>query len=183
MKIITWNVNNRVGMVSQQVQALGQREPDVVALQDVNRNAVIRYLEAFRLIGLSHVMHTLARQSQAVPTGVLIASRYPLSLLPDMPESVLWDQGVCSPDREKVRQHWTRRTLFALLYSPFGEIEVANVYITPSSWICSQASTRHLPSRQLGLVCCAAISIRHSMSKQTGRSSPGAFIRDKGSTF
>jgi len=199
MKIITWNVNNRVGTVSQQVQALAQREPDVVALQDVNLNAVTRYLEAFRLIGLSHAMHTLARQSQAVPTGVLIASRSPLSPLPDIPESVLWSQGVCSPDREKVRQHWTRRTLFALLHSPFGEIEVANVYITPanhkepnargerrlypSSWICSQVSTRHLPSRQLGLVCCAAISIRHSMSKQTGRSSPGAFKRDKGSTF
>jgi endonuclease/exonuclease/phosphatase family metal-dependent hydrolase len=36
MKVITWNVNNRVGTVSQQVQELGQREPDVVALQDVN---------------------------------------------------------------------------------------------------------------------------------------------------
>ncbi len=125
MKIITWNVNNRVGTVSQQVQALAQREPDVVALQDVNLNAVTPYLEAFHLIGLSHAMHTLARQSHAIPTGVLIASCSPLSPLPDIPESVLWSQGVCSPDREKVRQHWTRRTLFALLHSPFGEIEVA----------------------------------------------------------
>jgi exonuclease III len=133
MKIITWNVNNRVGTVTQQVQALGQREPDVVALQDVNLNAVTRYLEAFRLIGLTHAMQTLSRQPQAVPTGVLIASRYPLSLLPDMPESVLWSQGFCSPDREKVLQHWTRRTLFALLQSPWGEIEVANVYITPAN--------------------------------------------------
>jgi exonuclease III len=133
MKIITWNVNNRVGTVSQQVQALGQREPDVVMLQDVNRNAVTRYLEAFRLIGLSHVMQTLARQPQAVPTGVLIASRSLLSPLPDMPESILWSQGLCSPDREKVRQHWARRTLFALLHSPWGEIEVANVYITPAN--------------------------------------------------
>src|SRR5947209_9899920 len=133
MKIITWNVNNRVGTVSQQVQALGQREPDVVMLQDVNRNAVTRYLEAFRLLGLSHAIHTLARQPQAVLTGVLIASRSPLSPLPDLPESVLWSQGFCSPDREKVRQHWTRRTLFALLHSPWGEIEVANVYITPAN--------------------------------------------------
>lgn len=133
MKVITWNVNNRVGTVSQQVQALGQREPDVVALQDVNRNAVIRYVEAFRLIGLSHAMHTLSRQSQTVPTGVLITSRYPLSLLPNIPESDLWSQGVSSPDREKVLQHWARRTLFALLHSPWGEIEVANVYITPAN--------------------------------------------------
>ncbi len=43
MKVITWNVNNRLGVVSQQVQVLGQREPDVVTLQDVNGNAVSRY--------------------------------------------------------------------------------------------------------------------------------------------
>src|SRR5260370_13268474 len=133
MKIITWNVNNRVGTVSQQVQALGQREPDVVMLQDVNRNAVTRYLEAFRLIGLSHAMQTLARQPQAVPTGVLIASRSLLSPLSDMPESVLWSEGFCSPDREKVRQHWARRTLFALLHSSWREIAVANVYITTAN--------------------------------------------------
>lgn len=40
MKALTWNVNKRVGNVAQQVQALEQREPDVVALQDVNLNAV-----------------------------------------------------------------------------------------------------------------------------------------------
>jgi exonuclease III len=133
MKVITWNVNNRVGTVSQQVQELGQREPDVVALQDVNYNAVAYYIEAFRRIGLPHILHTLERQPQAVPTGVLLASRFPLSLLPDGPESILWSQGTCSPDHEKLRQHWSRRTLFALLHSPWGEIELENVYITPAN--------------------------------------------------
>lgn len=37
MKVITWNVNNRYGVVSQQVQALEAREPHVVALRDVYR--------------------------------------------------------------------------------------------------------------------------------------------------
>ena len=86
MKVVTWNVNNRVGTVLQQVQELGQREPDVVALQDVNGNAVARYIEAFRCVGLPHILHTLERQTQAVPTGVLLASRFPLSLLPEHPE-------------------------------------------------------------------------------------------------
>ena len=133
MKIITWNVNNRVGTVAHQVQELGQREPDVVALQDVNRNAVEGYTEAFRSIGLPHLLGTLDRQTQAVPTGVLLASRFPLSLLPDVPESLLWSQGCSTPDREKLRQHWGRRTLFALLHRPWGEIELANVYITPAN--------------------------------------------------
>src|SRR5260370_13351122 len=108
MKVITWNVNNRLGTVAQQVQALGEREPDVIALQDVNGNAVSRYVEAFHFIGLPHVLHTLARQPQAVPTGVLLASRFALSLLPEIPDSVLWSQGFYTPDREKLRQHWNR---------------------------------------------------------------------------
>jgi hypothetical protein len=33
MKVVTWNVNNRVGTVSQQVQELGQREPEVQLLE------------------------------------------------------------------------------------------------------------------------------------------------------
>ena len=59
MKVITWNVNNRVGVVSQQVQVLGQREPDVVALQDVNGNAISRYIEAFRLIDRTQYFHCM----------------------------------------------------------------------------------------------------------------------------
>lgn len=62
IKVITWNVNNRVGLVSRPVQELGQREPDIVARHDVNYNAVTRYSEAFRCIGLPHVLHTLERQ-------------------------------------------------------------------------------------------------------------------------
>ena len=73
---------------------LGQREPDVVALQDVNCNAVARYIEAFRRIGLSHVLHTLERQPQAVPTGVLLASRFPLSLLPDHARECPLEPGI-----------------------------------------------------------------------------------------
>ena len=41
----------------------------------------------------------------AAQAGVLLASRFPLSLLPDVPDSVLWSQGHYTPDREKLRQH------------------------------------------------------------------------------
>ena len=131
MKVITWNVNNRVGTALQQIQALGECEPDVVALQDVNLNAVTRYIDEFCRIGLTHILHTLSRQ--AIPTGVLLASRFPVSLLPDRQESAFWGQQCFSPDREKLRQHWSRRTLFALLHSPWGDIELTNVYITPAN--------------------------------------------------
>lgn len=41
MKVITWNINNRLGVVSQQVQVLGQHKPDLVALQDINGNVLV----------------------------------------------------------------------------------------------------------------------------------------------
>ncbi len=157
MKMITWNVNNRLGVVSQQVQLLGQHEPDVVALQDVNCNAVSKYIDAFRMIGLPYVLHTRERQRKAVPTGVLLASRFPLSLLPDVPEGVLWSQGNYTPDQEKLRHHWTRRTLFALLYSPWGEIEVANVYITPSNHFEKDANGDRKLYPYLKLDLCAGV--------------------------
>jgi len=59
MKVITWNINNRVGAVSCQLRTLRERELDVVALQDVNRNAVPQYIDAFRRLGLAHALHTL----------------------------------------------------------------------------------------------------------------------------
>ena len=151
MKVATWNVNNRVGTVSQQVQEPGQSESDVVALQDVNYNVVACYIEAFRCIGLPHVLHTLERQPQAVPTGALLTSRFPLWLLPNLPEGTLWSQGCNTPDREKLRQHWARRTLFALLHCPWGEIELANVYIT---------SANHYEKDGMACVNC----IRYSLS-------------------
>jgi exonuclease III len=157
MKVITWNVNNRLGLASQQVQVLGQHEPDVVALQDVNGKAVSRYIETFRMIGLPHVLRTSERQHKAVPTGVLLASRFPLTLLPDVPESDLWSQGNYTPDREKLRQHWTRRTLFALLDSPWGAIEVANVYITPGNHFEKDANGSRKLYPYLKLDLCAGI--------------------------
>ncbi len=157
MKMITWNVNNRLGVVSQQVQVLGQHEPDVVALQDVNGNAVSRYIDTFRMIGLPHVLHTRDRQHKAVPTGVLLASRFPLTLLPDLPESVLWSQGPYTPDREILRQHWRRRTLFSLLDSPWGAIEVANVYITPANHFEKDANGARKLYPYLKLDLCADV--------------------------
>ncbi len=88
---------------------------------------------------------------------MLLASRFPLSLLPDVPDSVLWSQGNYAPDREKLRLHWTRRTLFALLYSPWGEIEVAYVYITPANHFEKDANGGRKLYPYLKLDLCAGV--------------------------
>src|SRR5690348_16804521 len=159
MKVITWNVNNRLGVVSQQVQVLGQHEPDVVALQDVNGNAVSRYIDAFRMIGLPYVLHTRERQHKAVPTGVLLASRFPLSLLQMCLRVSSGVKGTSHPiarncgsigQGARSSRCWTVpgetskwRTFISLqpIISKGMPMEVESS-IRISSWICVPASTR-----------------------------------------
>jgi hypothetical protein len=60
MKVITWNVNNRLGVVSQQVQLLGQHEPDVVALQDVTLRRDWKARGFFRLSSVCGMLRNAA---------------------------------------------------------------------------------------------------------------------------
>src|SRR5579859_2932863 len=133
LKLISWNVNNRTTRVNEQVEALGNQEPDIVALQDVNINSVSRYEMEFTHRGLPHVVHTFEANPESNPTGVLIASRFALNRLPSEPPSVLWPKGVCSPDPDKVIRHWIKRTLFVTVQGTWGEIDLYNSYITPGS--------------------------------------------------
>jgi exonuclease III len=66
-------------------------------------------------------------------------------------------KGPTHPDYEKLRQHWTRRTLFALLDSPWGEMEVANVYITPGNHFERDANGGRKRYPYLKLDLCAGI--------------------------
>lgn len=131
MKLISWNVNARVKAVPEQVKELSYREPHVVALQDVRVTALAEYKQAFARIGLRHIIHTFQENAEKVPTGVLIASCFEMSQIPNLPPSALWSKGLLLPDSEKIDKHWTKRTLFITLQSPLGEIDLYNVYITP----------------------------------------------------
>jgi exonuclease III len=143
MKLISWNVNARKNDVAKQVIALSQQEPHVVALQDVRITALAQYEHAFAEIGLCHILHTFQNISdEPAPTGVLIASRFELERLPLLPSSVLWPEGYQSPDPEKMMKHWTRRTLFVTLRSPWGKIDLYNTYITPG---CHMENTPDTP--------------------------------------
>jgi exonuclease III len=131
MKLISWNVNARVKAVPEQVKALSYQEPHIVALQDVRITAIAEYKQAFARIGLCHIIHTFQETSEKVPTGVLIASCFEMSQLPNLPPSILWSKGLLASDSKKIDRHWTKRTLFVTVQSPLGEIDLYNVYITP----------------------------------------------------
>jgi exonuclease III len=90
VRLITWNVARRVQALAAQAAALGEREPDVVALQEVTARTLPLWEAALATLGLAHVACTLLDAEPArVPagrrrTGVLLAARAPLDPRPGL---------------------------------------------------------------------------------------------------
>ena len=123
MRLICWNVNKRVrDGLRRQVEALREREPDVVGLQEITPTTSDPWLAALAEIGLPYGASSLdlvpaARVARRpARSGVLLASRWPLRVLP------IWDTGVPFPERQ----------LSGRLATPHGDVEVHTVHI-PSS--------------------------------------------------
>jgi exodeoxyribonuclease-3 len=81
VRLITWNVARRVEALAGQAAALGQRAPDVVALQEVTARTLPLWEAALGVLGLPAVACTLhdAEPARAPAnrrrTGVLLAAR------------------------------------------------------------------------------------------------------------
>ena len=95
MRVITWNVNRRVSVLAAQAAALGEREPDVVALQEVTERSWPLWRAALEMIGLPQASCSLDAANPARQpitrrrTGVLIAARV---LEPAAPLAVPWPE-------------------------------------------------------------------------------------------
>jgi exodeoxyribonuclease-3 len=81
VRVITWNVNRRVNDLAAQAAALAEREPDVVALQEVTDRSWPLWRVALETIGLPHARCSLAEADRARQpitrrrTGIVIAAR------------------------------------------------------------------------------------------------------------
>jgi exodeoxyribonuclease III len=90
VRLITWNVAHRVEALPQQAAALAERNPDVLALQEVTARTLPLWRAACALLGLADPVCTLddadPARSPAGPrrTGVLLAAREPLEPLPGL---------------------------------------------------------------------------------------------------
>jgi len=90
VRLISWNVARRVEALAAQAALLGERVPDVVALQEVTSRTRPLWMAALRTLGLAHVACTLdgadPARAPAGPrrTGVLLAARQPLEPLPGL---------------------------------------------------------------------------------------------------
>ena len=81
MRVITWNVARRVEALAAQAAALGERAPDVVALQEVTARTLPLWEAAFRCSGCPRWRARCAtpippaRRPDRRRTGVLLAAR------------------------------------------------------------------------------------------------------------
>ena len=90
LRLISWNVARRVNVLAEQAEAIGLREPDALALQEVTARTLPLWEAACTAIGLPYVACTLRDADPArAPagrrrTGVLLAARGPLEPLPGL---------------------------------------------------------------------------------------------------
>lgn len=99
LRVITWNVARRRSVLVEQATALADRDPSVVALQEVTPRTLPLWRRAFALMGLEHVRSSLNAQALRATTRrprteVMLASRTPLNdvalpLLVPWPETAL----------------------------------------------------------------------------------------------
>ena len=110
------------------MRALGDRRPDIVALQEVRETAVERYLAALTAIGLPHAVASfhlsLDRTALTGPRcyGEVIAMRWPLRVLPPSTFAIPWPE----------------RVLSCVVETPWTEIEFHATHIPPGithGWI------------------------------------------------
>ena len=73
MRLISWNVNRRVGVLAEQAAALAERGPDIVALQEISARTWPLWQAALATIGLPHAVRSDPFRPRR--TVVLIAAR------------------------------------------------------------------------------------------------------------
>lgn len=113
LRLISWNIAGRTG-IDEQVAALAERQPDVVALQEVRPSVVEDFRAALRHMGLPYWADTtdLAKRHKR-KYGVLIASRWPLNTLPAQTFRLPQSERVCS----------------GRINTPWGMLELHTVHI------------------------------------------------------
>jgi endonuclease/exonuclease/phosphatase family metal-dependent hydrolase len=125
LRLISWNTAGRTGKCSDQVKALLDRNPDVIALQEVLTEGRRRFREELERCNaeLKHVVDgfELAQGLDLLRGrrryGELIVSR--------------WDLVAMLPFAFPVP--WTERVLSATMCTPWGDIELHTPHIPPGS--------------------------------------------------
>ncbi|MFL5802318.1 MAG: exodeoxyribonuclease III [Roseiflexaceae bacterium] len=112
MRVISWNVQGRLKALPDQLKALAEHQPDLVALQEVRESTIAPWRDGFQAMGLPFVMESVSLAlDQGRKYGVLIASRWPIESLPWM------------------HMPYQERVLSAQIASPSGTLELHNAHV------------------------------------------------------
>lgn len=123
LHFISWNVANRVKRQLEQLQAILQREPNIIALQEVTARTAQLWRKGLAENGFGHVVTSfdLAMDSSVLTGarryGLLVASHWPFEAL--------------SPTEFDIP--WTERVLSVSLHSPWGRLECHTAHIPPGA--------------------------------------------------
>jgi exonuclease III len=101
VRLISWNVQRRIERLPAQAEALGTREPDVVALQEISARSWPLWVAALKAIGLPHAVRSDPFRPRR--TVVLIASREPLQ--PADPLPAPWPESTLAARVRDVTVH------------------------------------------------------------------------------
>jgi exonuclease III len=121
LRLVTWNTNRRVGKARDQAQALLDRNPSFVGLQEVTASTAPILADALAQGGLSEWRSTVANiQEGPRALGVLIGSRFLIHERPPLPGP------------------WPEKVLSCAIETPLGLIDIHVVHVPPGSsnhWI------------------------------------------------
>jgi exonuclease III len=159
VRLISWNLAGKVRAIGDQLAALCERRPDLVALQEVRLRSVPALRAGFAAMGLIHVAESVQlATAHKRRYGLLIASRWPLVVLP----------ALTLPQPERV--------LAAVVSTPWGLVELHAAHIPPGTaygWIkiaTLEASSNDWPPAPRARGSCAATSTHHRPSARMARS-------------
>lgn len=113
LELLSWNVAGRTRLLDRQAAAVGRREPDVVALQELRMSTLPRWREALAADGLMHALDSSAFIGSRRLFN-LTASRWELTELPAVP----------APQPERI--------LSAVIETPAGQVELHNAHLPPA---------------------------------------------------
>jgi exonuclease III len=100
VKLVSWNVARKLGVLPDQAARVITAEPDLVALQEVTATSAPLWTQALATIGLAHVVQSPARLRRH---RTLLAAREPIE-----PVHVIdapWPEAVLSADVAGLRVH------------------------------------------------------------------------------
>ncbi len=102
LRVLTWNTAHRKAQIGEQLLAIQGCEPDIVALQEVIEGTLAGLSSGLAEIGLDHVCDSFQLSSSRAELtgprryGQLIASRYPIELIPPSEFDIPWPERVLS---------------------------------------------------------------------------------------